>query len=289
MRALSFPRPTRQGGFFLVALLGIVVGAINYGNNLGLLLSFLFFGGCCASLFYTRAFAKGVEVRFSGAEPVFAGEDARFFFSLSASEPGHRLWVGFTGSPEQEVLLRDQNTTPSAIPYAAPRRGQFRPGSLRVRTDYPLGLFEVRRVLETDAVCLVYPKPYEGSMASPEKGGGEGEGEPAGPGVDDFGGLRAYIPGDSPQRVAWKVSSRGHGLLTKEFLALSGQSPVLDWYRLPDADTETRLSMLCRMLLTAEDSGQAYGLRLPAGEIAADRGPLHLKRCLRELALFNFS
>ncbi len=288
MSQLSFPRPTRQGGFFLIALLGIVVGAINYGNNLGLLLSFLFIGGCAASLLHTRAFAKAVEVGFAGAEPVFAGEEARFTFSVAAPEPGHLLQAGFSGSPRQDVLPEENSPTMATIPCPAPVRGLFRPGPLQVRTCYPLGLFELRRTLETDAACVVYPRPYAEAMALPEGGLGEGEGEPAGPGVDDFAGLRAYIPGDPLQRVAWKVSSRGHGLQTKEFHALSGQNPLLDWYLLPEADTETRLSMLCRMLLTAEENGQAYGLRLPTGEIAPESGPRHLQRCLRELALFSF-
>ncbi len=145
----------------------------------------------------------------------------------------------------------------------------------------------MRLLLENKAECLVYPKPYDGVLQLPEGGLGEGEGEATGPGVDDFGGLRPYVPGDPPQRVAWKVSSRGHGLQTKEFHALSGHSPLLDWDGLPEADQETRLEMLCRMLLQAEENGQPFGLRLPASEIPSGSGKQHLHRCLRELALFR--
>ncbi len=69
----SFPRPTRQGWFYLLALLGIVIGAINYGNNLGLLLSFIFAGACAASLLQTWSLTRSLTVRFTGAAPVFRG------------------------------------------------------------------------------------------------------------------------------------------------------------------------------------------------------------------------
>lgn len=287
MRTAFLPMPTRQGAHFFIAVLGVVVGAINYGNNLALLLSFLVAGACVASLLPARSFAKGIRVHFSGAIPVFAGEEAQFSFHISAPATGHSLKAGFDGGPEKELLLQGPDAEPMIIAATSLRRGMFRPGPLRLRTRFPLGLFEQRLVLETDAACLVYPKPYAETIRLPDGGLGQGEVELSGPGVDDFTGLRAYIPGDPLQRVAWKVSSRGHGLQTKEFHALAGESPLLDWYGLPEADSETRLSMLCRMLLQAEENGSPYGLRLPNSEIPAGNGKPHLHRCLRELALYR--
>ena len=284
----SFPRPTRQGWFYLLALLGIVIGAINYGNNLGLLLSFIFAGACAASLLQTWSLTRSLTVRFTGAAPVFAGEEAGFGFILTAPAAGHSLKAGFPGGPIAEYALQDSQSSSLVLSAVSQKRGLFRPGPLQVRTSYPLGIFEMRLLLENKAECLVYPKPYDGVLQLPEGGLGEGEGEATGPGVDDFGGLRPYVPGD-PAASVWpgKVSSRGHGLQTKEFHALSGHSPLLDWDGLPEADQETRLEMLCRMLLQAEENGQPFGLRLPASEIPSGSGKQHLHRCLRELALFR--
>ena len=108
-----------------------------------------------------------------------------------------------------------------------------------------------------------------------------------GPGVDDFKGLRAYQPGDPLPRIAWKASSRGHGLLTKEFEGLFGRTPVLDWDRIGGPGVEDRLSRLCHLVLTAHNRNLDYQLRIPGFTRGPDRGEEHQHRCLEALALFQ--
>jgi uncharacterized protein (DUF58 family) len=55
----------------------------------------------------------------------------------------------------------------------------------------------------------------------------------------------------------------------------------------PAADVESRLSILCRWALQAEQRGQQYGLRLPGTAIPPGRGEAHRTRCLEALALFG--
>jgi uncharacterized protein (DUF58 family) len=104
-------------------------------------------------------------------------------------------------------------------------------------------------------------------------------------GGDDFSGVREYRPGDSPRQIDWKSMARGRGLLTKEFTAGFNQSLWFDLAHIPAPDTETRLSMICRAVLEAEQAGLRYGLRLGPVTVDADSGERHQQRCLRALAL----
>jgi len=67
----------------------------------------------------------------------------------------------------------------------------------------------------------------------------------------------------------------------------SAEAAVFDFDALDDLELEARLSQLCRWLLDAEARGGRYALRLPTLRIDADRGPAHLARCLRALALHD--
>jgi uncharacterized protein (DUF58 family) len=106
-------------------------------------------------------------------------------------------------------------------------------------------------------------------------------------GTEDFGGLRLYLPGDSPRSVHWRASARTDTLLTKLW---SGGAPAvlwLAWEDLSDPDPETRLGGLCRWVLDAHGAGLTWGLRLPGVELAPASGEVHLRRCLEALALWQ--
>ena len=76
-------------------------------------------------------------------------------------------------------------------------------------------------------------------------------------------------------------------MLTKKYAASETPNLWLDWSLLPLLDNEARLRVLCRLVLEAQRSGQAYGLRLPGIEIMPAQGVLHQHSCLEALALFR--
>ena len=111
-----------------------------------------------------------------------------------------------------------------------------------------------------------------------------------GRGTDDFSGLRKHQVADPPRHVAWKAVARQQDgpLLTKLFAGASAQQIWLDWNELPEtSDSEQRLSILARWMLDAEAAGLAWGLRLPALQLAQDNGPAQLAAGLRALALHD--
>ena len=136
--------------------------------------------------------------------------------------------------------------------------------------------------------CVVYPRPDEGLLPLPEPSGSAGEKRVASGGSDDFAGLRAYQASDSPRHIDWKAAARGRGLQTKLFSGRAAAELWLDWDQLPaNLDLESRLSRLTRWVLSADQEGLRYGLRLPGLELAPDRGEPHRLACLRELALYG--
>lgn len=304
-RARVRVRLTRYGLGYGLAMLGMLVGSANYNNNLGFALTFVLASMGLISVFHARANVLGLGVRFVRAEPVFAGQQALLVLQIKArvkngralecsfrsiDEPG----AGKTAEGPGPVRLdltrtREQGVT---IPVLATTRGWLRPGPLLVSTVYPLGLFRVTAWYRTDAVCLVYPRPLPGPEQPGAGGAGQGQGTEAGPGVEDFRGVRRYEPGDSPRRIAWKHSSRGRGLYTKEFQGAVGRALILDFAAL-SGDAEYRLSRLAHMLLRAEAGEREYALVLagpdrgPGKPPEPSRGEVHLREGLKALALYR--
>jgi len=282
--------PTRFGLLFIAVLTAMLLGALNYNNNLGFLLTFLLGSMTFVSILYTVRNLSGLTVLSVRSRPVFAGETAAFRFVVRAEEPV-RPAVRFNFPETTEI---QQDLAPGAdamvvLKRTASVRGVLRPGMLTVSTRYPLGLFRSWARLNLPAECLVYPRPLAGPLVltdGPSATGEEGT-RPMGPGSEDFQGLRPYQPGDPLQHVSWKTYSQGQGLFTKRFTAQRGAAVELDWGRLREKDAEDRLSRLCHMVLDAHRRHLLYGLRLPGVEVAPDWGEAHKHECLRALARYG--
>ena len=69
----SLLTPTRYGWVYLVLLIGMLGGSVNYGNNFGFLLTFLLAGVGTVSLLHTWRGLRGIALVSARAAPVFAG------------------------------------------------------------------------------------------------------------------------------------------------------------------------------------------------------------------------
>lgn len=281
--------PTRSGLVFAALLLGLLLGAINYGVSLVYLFTFWFTGLAVVAMLHTQRNLSGLVLRAAGAAPVFAGETA--CFRLRVENPG-RL-------PRQRIALRHAQASGAAgdiaasgealleLPLRQNQRGWRTPGLFAIHGEFPLGLFRCWSVLELDWGVLVYPRPAEDSLPlpAPDADSDDDEQAPArGEGME-FDGLRGYQPGDASRRIAWKASARGGDkLLTKQFANTSSASLWLSWWRTPERDVESRLSRLTRWVLDAHAAGLAYGLKLPGRTLPPQIGEAHLRQCLEALA-----
>ena len=281
--------PTRPGLAFAVALGVMLIGSINYNLSLGYILTFLLASMGLVAILHTFRNLVHLHITPGRAEPVFAGELAWFelYVENRAAYDRCSIVLWHQGKSTQCDVASARGATVS-VPVAARRRGWLSPQRITVETRFPVGLLRAWSYIQPDARCLVYPQPDDGLLPLPEPSGGSGEKRVASGGSDDFAGLRAYQVSDSPRHIHWKAAARGQGLQTKVFSGRAAAELWLDWDELPAGlDLEDKLSRLTRWVLSADEAGLRYGLRLPGVERKPDAGEPHRLACLRELALYE--
>jgi len=292
---LSFNRhrvyilPTAYGFLFILILFAMLLGSINYNNNLGFLLVFLLGSITLVSMIHTYRNMLGIKLLSVSAHPVFAGKTALFKF-LVRSESFNRRAIGFMMEKEYPVVenIFAKKDEPVAVKISTQFRGIFTPGRMTVWSRYPLGLFKAWTVIMPDVSCVVYPKPVAGSFRfAGSQGGDDADGNSVQRGVDDFAGLKPYQPGDPVSRISWKSFSRGLGMFTKEFSGDSGMSVMLDYDAVKSDEMERKLSRLTDMVLKAHNMNAEYGLLLPGKTIAPGNGERHKHACLKALAFYG--
>ena len=267
---------------------GLLVGAINYNLSLGYMLIFLLAGAGVVSMLHTWRNLARVSLRPGKATPVFAGEYAVFRVQVDNAGSLSRTSLAIELSGQEpdffDVLAGTSSEIQTRMP--ATMRGLLYPGRLRIFTTYPLGLFYAWALVDLDLHCLIYPRPEPGNIALPPAQAASGDGAANSAGEEDFAGLRAFHPGESPRRIAWKVYARSGIFLSKQFSGGAAAELWLDFGDIPNTlGLEGKLSRLTRWVLESEAAGLRFGLRLPGRELDPDCGALHRERCLQALAL----
>jgi len=289
--------PTATGFSYLLLLVVMLLGAVNYSNNMAYMLTFLLGSLFLVCMLHTYRNLRGLIIRLNPARPVFAGEKAQFPLVFDNRYGAKRYGITVTPWPEKRKLRKRVLNETLALCIDADRlqhstlaiqsttRGYLFPGRLRIRSTYPLGLFSAWSWLDSNIHCLVYPKPA-GNRQLPDLTDRDTEeqiGERAG--TDDFTGFRHYRPGDPIRYIDWKALARGQDVLVKKFSGSGARQLILHWQltaRL--AGTEARLSQLALWLLEAETGGLYYALFMPESETGIDHGEKHLHHCLEILA-----
>lgn len=291
---------TRQGFLFALLLVVMLLGAVNYVNSMAYLMTFLLASLFMVCMLHTYRTLRGLVLTGSDAEPVFAGESARFPLLFDNRGGGERPGVYVRSAPRRKGRRRAEDgrahlvinldagvPTPGHLDVPAPERGRLHVGRLTIETRYPLGLFRAWSYLD-GRDCIVYPRPAGSRVLPPSRETSAERESGRQPGADDFAGFSNYRPGDAIRRIDWRALAREQGLLVKRFSGGGGRRLVLDHGLLPESmPVETRLSQLCRWVLEAERLEHEYALVLPDRELAPGRGPAHRRACLEALALFG--
>jgi len=276
--------PTGSGFAFGVLLFVMMLGALNYGNNPALLLTCVFGAACGASLFAGFRAMNGLCLTRTGADECHAGAPLALnlrFASTARVRPSLRFRHG---ENETAFALPAGTEGDVTLMLATERRGWFRPGRIRVSTEYPLGLFHIWSWLNPDAQFLVYPTAETPAPPLPAGDGRENEATRAGAG-EDHAGLRDYRITDPPRLIAWKASARHDTLLVRDAERRSDDALMLDYFALRGIDVETRIRRLTAWVLAAESGSHEYVLRIPGTAIGPGIGAVQRHACLRALAL----
>jgi uncharacterized protein (DUF58 family) len=283
--------PNRYGWLMLLILGVMLLGSVNYNNNLGYALTFLLMGVWLMALVHGYRNLRGIEVIGARTTPVFVGEEAVFevFLRNSGSLTSHGLTVAAAGIVTTDAFeLAAGDTRTARLSFATHRRGVLPLPALTVASAYPLAICNARIAWRGEASATVYPHPA-GALPLPVTS--DPHSTSAGnvqSGDTDFAGLRAYRTGDSLRQIAWKALARERGLHVKRFAGGNAEQIAL---RLRDLhyieDLETQLSQLARWIMDAERAGTAYSLELGGLLLPAGVGEAHRDRCLQALALYG--
>ncbi|QZA82608.1 DUF58 domain-containing protein [Deefgea piscis] len=283
--------PTRYGFAYSFMVLTLLVGALNYQLNLGLLFAFLLIGIGQTIMLKSYANLLGLRLEAQPASAVFAGEQAAVLIRIENKKNISRsqLQVSCRLSPIAWLAnLPPWETQDVTLRVSCPQRGAVTLPRLRLESTQPMALFRCWSYLNSPQSLWVYPAP-EQNPPQPPLGQDQSSGQTSSNtnGHDEFNGLRLFQRGDAKHAIAWKQSAHGEQLLVKHFQSPAAESRYFHWDDVQDLELEQALSRLCAWILAAHERGQDYGLELPNIHFAPASDAMHLQRCLMALAQFS--
>jgi len=281
--------PTKQGLVFSILLFAMLVGSINYNNNLGYILTFLLASITVVSIFLTYHNILFLNIGPVILRPVFAGNNSTIPVQIDNQDYSSRFAVEYY-LPKQTHFVTDilaNINTSIDLEVSFQKRGIQPIPRFVIETTFPLGLFRAWAPIELQQSLLVYPQPATDTRL-PQISHGEKEGQNhQGVGNDDFEGLKNYQMGDSLYRIHWKSAARYQTLQTKHYIGSASDELWINWHDSHHSDIEKRLSQLTKWVMLADATGIPYGFRIPGTEYALSTGLQHKNSCLKALALYG--
>lgn len=281
--------PTGVGLIFALMCFAMLMGSMNYNNNLSFLLTFLLIGIGFVAMHQCQRNLVGLDIHFAGVEPVFAGQSAQFRIAVTNHSKTPRFRIRLY---RDKTLSRIQDLEPGeskvfVLAMPTERRGWVSLPRFGARTLFPFELFRSWAWMHMELRGLVYPRVADDAPPPPPSQMALGHRQHDARGEEDFAGLKRFIVGDSPRNVAWKAYARTGQLLSKRFAGADTSSQWFDFDAVPAQDLEDRLSVLARWIVDADRTREDYGLRMPGVSIAPSHGEAHRSRCLEALALYG--
>jgi len=295
--------PTRFGLSYIGFVALVFLLGTNYQNNIILLFSYLL-----ASLFISvmlHSFYNFSQLRFySVAQQQGFSKDSLYFpIQVMAKKTHYDLNFYFTKAlsddKHQKITQCHEGSFEVNLPYLASSRGQHQIGKVTVFSEYSLGLFKSKSVLDFGHTALVYPKPkrlvagqYQLSSQTEERNTYTEQTVNL-VGTDDFSELKSFVRGESRARTAWKQLAKGQGHFSKHYQEGQGALQWLKLSEMPSNDLEEKLAYLSFLVIELSASNETFGLELytditnNSANIAPNSGAIHQQDCLSALAMYS--
>jgi uncharacterized protein (DUF58 family) len=275
----------------LLLILGVLVAALNTGNNLLYLLLALLLALLVVQNILAEWHFRGLSVERRLPLEMFAGEGALgalvvcnhrkalSAFSLIMEEIGGEAVGAVTVVPPGQRIE-------VPVRFVFERRGPAVLNQVRMLSSFPFGLFVRRRRYTLPADLLVYPSRKAGSvLAEPAEAGFETPDPLRNGGNEDFRGLRAYQAGDPLRKIHWPSSAKTGRLQVVERSLARSEAVVVTVTG--GKGLENQLSRACGQADRHFHRGHAVGLKGPGVTLLPNLGPEHRRRLLSSLALMS--
>jgi uncharacterized protein (DUF58 family) len=281
--------PTKFGIAYAIMVFTMLLGSMNYNNSLGFALTFLLTALGLVAMHHCHRNLAGLVIANVQAGEAFAGGSLKLAVGCENPSAVARCGLRFESLDAVADLPYVAPGAPALVTLdmATQTRGVLRVDRISVSTGFPLGLFRAWSWVYLPLEAVVYPQPSGTQSPPPSVESDRGALGLLRRGDEDFRGFRGYHPGDSPRHIAWKALARGAPLLVKEHAGATRAPLMFELEQVLVRDLESRLSQLCRWILSADSQLQPFGLTLPGMRIAPQNGPPHRRRCLTALALFG--
>ena len=153
--------PTGVGMVFGLMTFAMLLGSMNYNNNLSFVLTFILIALGLVSMHQCQRNLVGLEVSFAGVDSVFAGQSANFRIAVSNRSRNYRyhlqLYNGAAGSSFDDIGPGESTILQLEVPTTA--RGWVKLPRFGIRSYFPFELFRAWAWLHMDLQGLGEPKP----------------------------------------------------------------------------------------------------------------------------------
>lgn len=288
-------RPTREGAWFLLLLLAVVLAALNTGNNL----LYMVLGSLLAALVLNNVLAewnlRGLRLERRLPDEAWAGRGAPgaivvhnarrlgAAWSLGVQERGGEPGAPIATGRALRVGAGERVEVPTR--WTFPERGEVRLEVLVVESTFPFGLMRRWRELPAPAALLVFPRPEPGLARRRMSGAGRARPQQARAGTGgEFRGLRPYVAGDPLRDLHWPTTARtGKPMVVVRNQEVSDEV-VVDVMERDGPAWERSLSRAAGQVMHHAGAGHAVGLRMGGRVLAARTGDAWRRHLLGLLA-----
>jgi uncharacterized protein (DUF58 family) len=227
--------PTPEGTRYLLLMFGVLLAAVNTGNNLIYLLLAMMLSLMILSGILSEQSLRHVIIRHRFPRHIFAGvpfslkirlENRKHYFS-SFSLRLRESWA--KPVPESYFSkIGPGSIATHRLTLTFRRRGRYRLSGTRLSTTFPFGLFLKTRFPSLVDEILVYPQidPLPSTLLSGRPSLDPGR-EPSKGTGSIYRNLRDYRMGDDSRAIHWKTTARQRRLIIRENEMESGNRVTL--------------------------------------------------------------
>jgi len=188
------------------------------------------------ALIRTNGNLRGIEITSCCSDPAPAGDEV--VLTIAVTNFSNRERLGFKVRFRDRWSLRGAGEIPflhagetrtAEMRLPTSRRGRFAIPAIWVSSNLPMGICFAWKIFRDAGKYHVYPRGR--SWRQPATGVGQ-DGKAAGNrqiGTEDVSGHRAYVPGDLPARMDWKIYARTGHLAVRTFDTNSAGRTSLRW------------------------------------------------------------